>query len=76
LIDKRSTSHFVIASEAKQSRKPRSTDWIASELTLLAMTDIKIVMAGLVPAMTKIQAVRLDGSWPYATAAGGIANTE
>jgi hypothetical protein len=28
----------VIASEAKQSRKPRSKDWIASSLALLAMT--------------------------------------
>jgi hypothetical protein len=30
---------IVIASEAEQSRKPLSKDWIASSLTLLAMTD-------------------------------------
>jgi hypothetical protein len=29
----------VIASEAKQSMPPRGEKWIASSLTLLAMTD-------------------------------------
>jgi hypothetical protein len=33
------TSLSVIASEARQSRKPESKDWIASSLALLAMTE-------------------------------------
>jgi hypothetical protein len=35
---KRNRFHIVIASEAKQSMPPQADSWIASSLTLLAMT--------------------------------------
>jgi hypothetical protein len=34
----------VIASEAKQSSKPESKNWIASPLTLLAMTADTLIV--------------------------------